>query len=85
MVTVANVAAWQRLTTESLAVLAVMYIESRPWYGLDLEQAARLKAGTIYPSLARLEHEGWVTSHWNDQPVPRRRVYELAKSSGSGW
>lgn len=55
---------------------------TEPAYGLDLAKRADLASGTIYPLLARMEGDGWVTSEWEDtDPVdagrPRRRYYRL--------
>src|SRR6516225_11173393 len=36
-----------------------------PRYGYDLMKAARLPSGTLYPLLARLEHQKLVTSAWD--------------------
>ena len=41
-------------------------------YGLELSEETGLQPGTAYPILLRLEHEGWVTSRWEDVD-PRRR------------
>jgi PadR family transcriptional regulator PadR len=52
-------------------------------YGLELSGSTRLKSGTLYPVLARLEVAGWVTSTWEEADPreagrPRRRDYELS-------
>ena len=36
-----------------------------------------LPEGTIYPALHRLEAQGWLQSHWQNDAPRRRRVYEL--------
>jgi len=45
--------------------------------------ALRLKEGSLYPALYRLEKAGLVRSAWKDNPSgrrgPRRRVYRLTK------
>jgi len=51
-------------------------------YGLAMVRATRLKSGTLYPLLDRLEAEGFVTSRWEDADAselgrPRRRFYRL--------
>lgn len=72
-----------RMTTQTLAVLAVMLGEpTAEWYGFDLADRAGLKTGTLYPILVRLEHAKWLHSYWEtvDPHVvgrPRRRLYEL--------
>lgn len=43
-----------------MAVLQVLM--HRPVYGLEIIRATDLPGGTVYPMLARLEAEGWVTS-----------------------
>ncbi len=51
-------------------------------YGLSLSKVAGIAAGTIYPTLARLENAGWLESRWEkrgsqDEGRPRRRLYRL--------
>lgn len=51
-------------------------------YGYDLMKAARLPSGTLYPMLARLQHEGLVESEWEGQRPeaggrPPRKYYRL--------
>jgi PadR family transcriptional regulator PadR len=43
-------------------------------------EAIDLKAGTLYPILHRLEKEGWVKSHWEDDTGRRRKWYEMTAS-----
>jgi DNA-binding PadR family transcriptional regulator len=55
---------------------------AREFYGLELADAARLQAGTIYPIVRRLEDLGWLTGRWEDideqaERRPRRRYYQL--------
>lgn len=51
-------------------------------YATQVAAAARLRTGTIYPVLARLERLGWVESRW-EQPGatsgsgPARRCYRI--------
>ena len=47
--------------------------------------ALRLKEGSLYPALYRLEEAGLVASAWEDGPAgrgPRRRVYHLTRKGG---
>jgi DNA-binding PadR family transcriptional regulator len=51
-------------------------------YGFALTKATGLKAGTLYPSLQRLEAEGWLSARWEDideraEGRRRRRYYRL--------
>jgi PadR family transcriptional regulator PadR len=72
-----------RTTGPLLKVLRALVNEpTGELYGLDLLRATGLKSGTLYPLLARLEAEGWVSRRWEEiQPTeegrPRRRFYSL--------
>src|SRR2546428_6897614 len=52
-------------------------------HGFDVINATGLPSGTVYPALARLEHEGLVQSRWEEHTVaqkekrPPRRYYEV--------
>jgi PadR family transcriptional regulator, regulatory protein PadR len=50
------------------------------WYGYDLMKAARLQSGTLYPLLARLEHQNLVASAWEtpkQEGQQPRKYYQL--------
>jgi PadR family transcriptional regulator PadR len=58
-------------------------------YGLEIAKAAGLASGSLYPILGRLEHDGWVTSDWenvnqHEAGRPRRRYYRLT-ADGAIW
>lgn len=69
-----------RKTPAFLAVVEVLLAADRP-YGLEIIERTGLPSGTVYPLLARLENDGWVTSHWEsgDENVrgPRKRIYQI--------
>lgn len=73
----------QRVTTQTEDILLAMARDpTADWYGLALSKACGLKTGTIYPALARLEHDRLVASHWEevdptDVKRPARRLYRL--------
>lgn len=52
-------------------------------YGFDIMDATGLAAGTVYPSLSRLEELALLRSHWEDRKLarrekrPARRYYEI--------
>jgi DNA-binding PadR family transcriptional regulator len=51
-------------------------------YGLEIAKELRIRSGTLYPALARLERDGLLKSHWEDadpssEGRPRRRMYQL--------
>jgi PadR family transcriptional regulator, regulatory protein PadR len=72
-----------KLTGPLERVLRVMLSDpTAPYYGYDLMKAARLPSGTLYPMLARLQHEGLVGSEWEAQREdasgrPPRKYYRL--------
>jgi DNA-binding PadR family transcriptional regulator len=64
-----------------LEALVVDLLASRaPTYGLDLvaRSNGRLKRGSIYVTLGRMERKGYVVSRADDRPGegPPRRLYE---------
>lgn len=70
-----------RLSNKELLVLDLL-ASLQPQYGLELVAAShgRLKRGTVYVTLGRMEDKGYVTSRTEDAPdgaggLPRR-VYE---------
>ena len=65
-----------------LVLRAMLDSPSGEFYGFELSKATDLKAGTLYPMLARLEEAGWITGSWEDvDPAevrrPARRYYRL--------
>jgi PadR family transcriptional regulator PadR len=72
-----------RLTVQVQLVLqALLRDPVKEMYGLELSEETGLQPGTAYPNHLRLEHEGWVTSRWEDvdpraEKRPVRRYYRL--------
>src|SRR6204780_5760225 len=77
-----------RLTVQVQLVLqALLRDPASELYGLELSEETGLQPGTAYPILLRLEHEGWVTSRWEDvdpraEKRPARRYYRLTAGGG---
>lgn len=71
------------MTRQTLAVLAVFLADPQAeWHGFNLADQTKLKSGTLYPLLARLEKAGWLASRKEDIDPrvvgrPRRRLYVL--------
>jgi len=72
------------LTTQ-LVLRALLAEPGREMYGREIMQAASLATGTVYPILARLEAEGWISVR--DEKIdkraegrPARRYYRLTAS-----
>lgn len=72
-----------RKTPALLAVLEALLELDRP-YGQEVMERTGRPSGTVYPLLARLEQDGWVTSQWEsneaDERRPRRRFYRLTST-----
>jgi PadR family transcriptional regulator PadR len=78
-----------RLTVQVQLVLqALLRDPASEMYGLELSEETGLQPGTAYPILLRLEHEGWVTSRWEDidpraEKRPARRYYGLTANGAA--
>ena len=55
-----------------------------PRYGYDLMKAARLASGTLYPLLARLEHQKLVASAWETPQQEGQRPRKYYQLTGEG-
>jgi PadR family transcriptional regulator, regulatory protein PadR len=55
-----------------------------PRYGYDLMKAARLPSGTLYPLVARLEHEKLVASAWETPQQEGQRPRKYYQLTGEG-
>jgi DNA-binding PadR family transcriptional regulator len=59
-------------------------------YGLRLIELTGLPSGTVYPALRRLERDGLVQSHWEQQSIadaerrPLRKYYKITPSGRQG-
>ena len=62
------------------ALILDLLAANAPTYGLDLVHASRdrLKRGSVYVTLGRMERKGFVTSTVDERPGegPPRRLYE---------
>lgn len=73
-----------RISAVTVAVLrAFLESPTDDMYGFDLMTRCKIRPGTLYPILARLENCGWLESNWNDMetdngPQLRRRAYRLS-------
>jgi PadR family transcriptional regulator PadR len=73
-------AAIQRVTEPTVAVLRVLIGTVEPIWGLRVIKSTGLKAGSVYPILGRLEEGGWLVGEWEsaeERSGPRRRLYRL--------
>lgn len=76
-----------RLSRQTLNVLEVLLEDpTRPTYGFELMTRARIKSGSLYPILVRLERAGFLESAWEerDPQNSRRAAAALLRSHGGG-
>jgi PadR family transcriptional regulator, regulatory protein PadR len=72
-----------QLTTQTLKILGTLMNNSPDALsGAEIGRVTRLKSGTLYPILFRLEKAGWLQSFWESETPqelgrPRRRFYQL--------
>jgi DNA-binding PadR family transcriptional regulator len=72
-----------RITQQTEKILeALMSDPTAEWSGSQIAPIARLKSGTLYPALLRMERRGWLTWRWENvnsskEGRPRRRLYTL--------
>jgi len=68
-----------------LDLLLLAILAEEPAHGYAVIESLRLRSnelfdlpeGTVYPALHRLESQGLLRSHWQEDAPRRRRVYEL--------
>jgi PadR family transcriptional regulator, regulatory protein PadR len=71
------------MTSQTLKVLAVLLDDPTvEWHGFSLIERTKIKSGTLYPILIRLEKAGWLESRLEDVDPrvvgrPARRLYVL--------
>ena len=72
-----------QMTAHTLKVLAILLEDpAAEWPGFDLMDRTKIKSGTLYPILIRLEKAGWLKSCLEDIDPhragrPPRRLYRL--------
>jgi PadR family transcriptional regulator, regulatory protein PadR len=61
---------------------AIMETPDERLWGYDLSKRSGVRSGVLYPMLARMLDDGWLTDGWEDptniaEKRPPRRYYEL--------
>jgi len=73
----------------TLDLLIMRTIALEPFHGWAIaqriqqisEDLLRVRQGSLYPALHRLEHQGWITAEWGASENKRRaRFYALTKA-----
>ena len=79
----------QTLVQGTLDLLILRTLALGPLHGLGIadrieqvmRRALRIKPGSLFPALYRLEAEGWVTAAWGESRNRRRaKLYTLTKA-----
>jgi PadR family transcriptional regulator, regulatory protein PadR len=74
---------YMRVTPATVKVLqALLSDPTAQHYGYELMRATKVKSGSLYPILERLEYAGWLESRWEkvderQEGRPSRRYYML--------
>jgi DNA-binding PadR family transcriptional regulator len=75
------------LSFGAVSILHAVAIGSR--FGFDIMDATGLTSGTVYPTLDRLEHQGFLKSRWEDEEAahaegrPARRYFHLTAAGAT--
>ncbi len=72
-------------SAQTRALLAVLAGKPRSWrHGYELSKETRLKSGTLYPLLMRLEAQGFLESQWQPTRQPGRPPRHLYRLTSAG-
>lgn len=70
---------------QSASLLFALARDPTVWrHGYDLSLETGLKAGTLYPLLARLSDRGWLDARWETAVPPGRPLRHLYRLTTSG-
>jgi len=82
----------RELKKGSTELLILALIEARPRHGYELAKLIesrsggrlRLRVGSLYPILCRLEDRGLIAGRWVEKPGERRRRFYRLTAGGRG-
>jgi DNA-binding PadR family transcriptional regulator len=74
----------------STEILVLSLLAERPMYGYEISQELEqrsggyfeMKEGLLYPSLHRMQQNGWLSTEWLEIDGRRRKYYTLTQA---GW
>jgi transcriptional regulator len=77
----------------TLDLLILKTIALQPMHGWAIAQRIRqlsrevlqVNQGALYPALHRLEHNGWIQSHWGESENNRRAKYYSLTRAGNKY
>ena len=67
------------------AAMILQSIDAGYVYGFSVMEMTGLPSGTVYPAMRRLERDGLIQSHWEQQAIadaeqrPLRKYYKLTR------
>jgi PadR family transcriptional regulator, regulatory protein PadR len=71
------------------AAMILQSIHAGYIYGFSVMEMTGLPSGTVYPAMRRLERDGLIQSHWEQQSIadaeqrPLRKYYKLTRTGKS--
>ena len=76
----------------TLSLLILSLLSRKPMYGYEIVKTVRdasggaleFKEGSLYPSLHKLERDGFIAGRWEGDPGGRRRKYYELTERGRG-
>jgi DNA-binding PadR family transcriptional regulator len=74
----------------SIEMLVLALVEGRPRHGYEIGRLIETHSGgrltfalpTLYPTLLRLEHRGWLKGRWVERPGERTRCFYRLTAKG---
>lgn len=84
----------RELIKGSTVILVLTLLSERPMYGYELvkemgsrsDHELQMKEGTLYPSLHKLERQGYISSYWEKQEKARIvSIIGLQKTAERSW
>lgn len=71
------------------AALILQAVNAGYVYGFSIMEVTGLPSGTVYPAMRRLERDGLIRSHWEQQSIadaeqrPPRKYYKLTRAGNT--
>src|SRR5262245_3087673 len=74
----------------SVEMLILSLVDARPRHGYEIGKLIESRSGgrltfalpTLYPTLLRLEHRGWIKGRWVEKPGERDRCFYRLTPAG---
>lgn len=73
-------AATRRFSLQTIKVVDCL-IENGEMHGYGIRQKTKLKGGTVYPILKRLQKQGLLNNYWDMNNNPPRQMYQIPEGN----